>query len=285
MVLLLSVFVTNMLPVQAAMSSTAPAILNSASLTPKSTGDEKLDQLLTETLSRITTSGMSQFDQVKAVYDYLINNFYHDDSGSSGYTFDTTDSSLQEYLTALNEKSWMYYTIYGMLNFNRGDCYGYSFSFVALTRAFGFDSWVVMGKTTTTSGSYSNHAWAIIRIGDTEYVFDPDIDDRIAGSKGTGYYRFCKPYSQVTSKYRVYSNEESTNTYGNQTGDESPLILNVLKSMADRVLADNGQEFDASYYAATYPDVVAALGTDPAALLQHYNRYGAKEGRYPNANH
>ena len=41
--------------------------------------------------------------------------------------------------------------------------------------------------------------------------------------------------------------------------------------------------FDANYYANRYPDVVRVLGTDPDVLLNHYNTYGAKEGRYANA--
>ena len=41
--------------------------------------------------------------------------------------------------------------------------------------------------------------------------------------------------------------------------------------------------FDAAYYAARYPDVVAALGSDPAILRAHYNAFGKTEGRFPNA--
>lgn len=39
--------------------------------------------------------------------------------------------------------------------------------------------------------------------------------------------------------------------------------------------------FDPAYYAATYPDVVAALGTDSQVLLAHYLTYGMAEGRTP----
>lgn len=281
--LVLALSLTPVSTSHAAMSSTAKTTLNSAALSPKTTGDETLDQLISDRLSQIMTADMTQYDQVKAIYDYLIGSFYHDDNGTSGYTFDTTSNDLQTYLTNLSAKSWMYYTIYGFLNFNHGDCYGYSFTFTAMARALGFDAWVVMGKTSTTSGSYSNHAWSVIRIGGIDYVFDPDIDDMIAGTKATGYYRFCKPYSQVASKYRVYSNAESTQVYQNGTGDTSPLILNVEHSMADRLLAANGLEFDPEYYAATYPDVVATLGSDPAVLLNHYNTCGIAEKRHPNA--
>ena len=39
--------------------------------------------------------------------------------------------------------------------------------------------------------------------------------------------------------------------------------------------------FDPEYYANTYPDVVAELGTSPQALLDHYLTFGMKEGRLP----
>lgn len=41
----------------------------------------------------------------------------------------------------------------------------------------------------------------------------------------------------------------------------------------------DGWVFDAEYYAETYPDVVAAFGTDATLLYQHYLSFGQKEGR------
>ncbi|MCR4763495.1 MAG: SGNH/GDSL hydrolase family protein [Lachnospiraceae bacterium] len=45
----------------------------------------------------------------------------------------------------------------------------------------------------------------------------------------------------------------------------------------------NGVVFDAAFYAATYPDVVAALGKSESALFKHYMTFGIKEGRRPTA--
>ena len=41
--------------------------------------------------------------------------------------------------------------------------------------------------------------------------------------------------------------------------------------------------FDAAYYAARYPDVVAVFGNDPTMLKMHYDLCGKAEGRFPNA--
>ena len=43
----------------------------------------------------------------------------------------------------------------------------------------------------------------------------------------------------------------------------------------------DGNVFDAEFYAQTYPDVVAAFGTDPDMLYMHYVCCGAAEGRMP----
>ena len=43
------------------------------------------------------------------------------------------------------------------------------------------------------------------------------------------------------------------------------------------------EKFDPAFYAATYADVVNALGTDVNALYNHYLTYGQKEGRLPYA--
>ena len=51
---------------------------------------------------------------------------------------------------------------------------------------------------------------------------------------------------------------------------------------ADDVSTSFYTVFDAAYYAAQNPDVVAAFGNDSAKLLQHYLVFGIKEGRQPN---
>ncbi len=56
-----------------------------------------------------------------------------------------------------------------------------------------------------------------------------------------------------------------------------------LTSFAAPATMPDGQVFDAEFYAKTYPDVVAVLGTDAAALYKHYQTYGKKEGRLPYA--
>lgn len=61
------------------------------------------------------------------------------------------------------------------------------------------------------------------------------------------------------------------------------VALSLVLTLPFGFSASAASTFDASYYAAQYPDVAAALGTDADALLQHYIQFGASEGRKPSA--
>lgn len=54
----------------------------------------------------------------------------------------------------------------------------------------------------------------------------------------------------------------------------------LMAQAAPETMPD-GTTFDAEYYAASNPDVAAALGTDATALYQHYTQFGKNEGRKP----
>ena len=58
------------------------------------------------------------------------------------------------------------------------------------------------------------------------------------------------------------------------------LCVPVISHAAPQTMPDGGV-FDAEFYAAKYPDVVVALGTDPATLYAHYVLFGKSEGRLP----
>lgn len=57
------------------------------------------------------------------------------------------------------------------------------------------------------------------------------------------------------------------------------LINNSIVVNAQPKVMEDGTIFDAEYYAERYADVVAAYGTDEAALFQHYINYGKAENR------
>ncbi|MBO5033306.1 MAG: hypothetical protein J6C19_11075 [Lachnospiraceae bacterium] len=58
-------------------------------------------------------------------------------------------------------------------------------------------------------------------------------------------------------------------------------MTNPLSAMAAPVVYPDGTIFDAVYYEANNPDVVAVVGSSAQALYQHYILYGRIEGRLP----
>lgn len=61
------------------------------------------------------------------------------------------------------------------------------------------------------------------------------------------------------------------------------MVANPVVSYAAPQEVEPGVWFDAEYYAANNPDVVAVFGTDPGMLYLHYKTYGKNEGRLPMA--
>ena len=61
----------------------------------------------------------------------------------------------------------------------------------------------------------------------------------------------------------------------------SVVICKPITAQAAPVLMPNGEYFDAQFYAATYPDVYKAFGTNSVLLYQHYVYCGRNEGRLP----
>lgn len=173
-------------------SGSVQSILNSAALNPSKSGFGPLDTLLDNLFAQILTSDMNTYQKVKTCYDYLIQNCSY---GMNERMFDYIEYLFGGYG---NEVS-----AYGMLTGHVGVCDDYSAAFAAMTKAIGLDCRVVSGQTHKTDGGYTPHAWCVINIDGTEYVFDPQVEDNIAKGGAIQYYRFCKRYDEVPDKYIV----------------------------------------------------------------------------------
>ena len=163
-------------------ASDAEWLLNNAELYPTYSGADYCDEVVAETLSRITYDGMSTYDKVLACYNYLV------DTCSYG------DNVLRLDFPEANGTA----RAYGMLVGHVGACDDYSCAFAALTRAIGLNCYTVYGQTARADGGYTGHIWCVIAIDGVEYVFDPQIDDNIGGDS---YYRFCVTYDETPGSY------------------------------------------------------------------------------------
>ncbi len=139
---------------------------------------EDADELIRSTIESQTNSSMSTYQKVKALYTYII---------------DITDYGYGGYGN--------YCSVYSVLVDHIGTCADYNYVMMAFLRYLGIDAALVSGQTHKASGGYTGHQWVEAYIGGTTYVFDPQIDDNIAGGGTIYYYRFCKTYSEVSDKY------------------------------------------------------------------------------------
>ena len=88
---------------------------------------------------------------------------------------------------------------------HKGVCNHYSSAYAAILQAIGLDVQVVSGKTKSSAGGYSSHVWVTVRIDGVDYLFDPQVDQRIAQRNGNvpQYYRFGKAVSMLQSDYQA----------------------------------------------------------------------------------
>lgn len=172
------------------------ALLNSAALKPQATVSSRLNALVQDFIGAHLSDSMDTYTRVRTVFDYMIDNYVYDNS-----VMNLTDPELVElyFSGGMNEIMAIW-----ILESGRGVCDNYSAAFAAILRAIGLDCRVVTGVAYTTSGSGSGHAWTVVNIGGTEYIFDPQIEQNIAQRDGVvHYYRFGVTYDSIPGRYAV----------------------------------------------------------------------------------
>lgn len=172
-------------------------ILNAAPLNPQDPQSEDLNQFVDDIMDSIITEDMSTYQQVKACYDYL--------------TTTTTYGSHMAYLgTPIgNVTAGDIYQQYGeiegqgavVLGAHTGMCNAYASAFIVMAREIGLDAYLVRGSTQSAWGGYTYHEWAEVRIGDSVYIFDPQLEQDLTRA-GLGTYNvFGKTYNEVPGRY------------------------------------------------------------------------------------
>lgn len=162
--------------------------VNEVTLSPVRSGSKELNDLIDQIFAQILTEKMTNYDKVKACYDWLITN---------------TEYGLNPEMPSIEVTTWEEYEAYDVLSSHYGVCDHYAAAFAKMMQALGLNCRVEGGLTHRADGGYTPHAWNILTINGTEYVFDAQIDDNIAKDGAIGYYRFGKTYAEVPDKYIV----------------------------------------------------------------------------------
>ena len=139
--------------------------MNKIKLKPGTTGFEDLDKEYKKIIKKVTKGKTSVYDKVKAVYKYNIENMTHD----------------------------------------KYHCKQFNGTFAGMMKVLGIENvYCARGETTTTSGGWTEHTWAIIEINDTRYVFDTSLDRHVLDrTKKINYSKFFKTESEVKKSYKL----------------------------------------------------------------------------------
>ena len=182
--------------------TTPQGLLNAATLTPMKTNDETLDAMVEDILRQILTDGMSNYDKVKACYDYLKKNTVYQTKNEATEIRGGVYNSWVDYKNVILATE--------VLSTGKGVCDHYAAAFHVLTRRIGLESYICVGQHLSQKGGMGGHVWNSITLDGTDYIFDAQIDDLGSG----GYNRFLKTFAQMGTKYQDYNIAQSKAEFG-----------------------------------------------------------------------
>ncbi len=143
---------------------TLQQVINAQSLNPTATGIEELDKQVQTVLAQILPANATNYEKLDAIYDYM----------QTGFTRGGSEVDLGQAAKLAGDKVFRHvgellfaYEANQMLTQHKGVSDHYAALFCVLTRAAGFDSYVVNG-----SRDGKNHVWNNVRIDGKLYAFD-----------------------------------------------------------------------------------------------------------------
>lgn len=180
-------------------------LINSSAGASVRTDCKPLDRAVDEIFSKLFKPGMSTYDKVTAVYNYMIINY---SGGSSNTLYPPTapDVSLQlnssdipKYYKNVDSKIVSYAS--SIIGTHKGTCINYSSAFIVFMKALGLDCFLADGTTSSASGGMTEHWWPIVILNGQYYIFDAQVDDHIANGGSIRYLRFGYTVQELAAQY------------------------------------------------------------------------------------
>lgn len=197
--------------------SAAQMRINMAALTPAATGFSPLDQKAGEIISGISGT---PYDKLSRIYSYVI---YNISTGNAATDIAALSSTLGDVAYVSEGDSLLVYEAYTGLASKMANSSQYASMFVVLARAAGFDAYRVTGTSHKTGG---NHAWAIVKIGGYEYIFDPYLEDLNKENGTIRYHYFCRTQKELAGNYKYADKQGDIAAFGGFRV-MAPMTLNV----------------------------------------------------------
>jgi hypothetical protein len=161
-------------------------------------GNAMVDGFVASILDSAITPGMSSRDKVKAIYDYMIYNFVHDDNAMPIIALGD-DSGIGNPLADAVE-----YALPIIMTKN-GTCDVFANVFRLLALRLGFECNYVSGQYVNGNGSKTGHGWNQIKVDDEWYWVDVDVEGSVFRRDGLSqplYFLFMKKDGEWTSNHQ-----------------------------------------------------------------------------------
>jgi hypothetical protein len=131
-------------------------------------------------LSNLDLVNKTEYEKVQAIYSYIAKNVTYD------------------YKNLNNKDYTLKQSAYAALVNQTAVCQGYSSLFYYLALSAGLDSRVVVGQSINAEGKVEDHAWNVVRIGNTYYYVDSTWD---AGRQYYEYFLQGKNFGEHSNAY------------------------------------------------------------------------------------
>ena len=161
---------------------------------------EKEEQLGKDIIKKIIKSGMSDFDKVKAINDYMIQNVSYD---------------MDNYLN--NSIPYESYTALGAMEKKVAVCAGYAKMFKILASCAGLEATYVSGDT-----PYGGHAWNQVKVDGKWYNIDVTWNDPDCETEDDGHY-YCGCYRYFLLSNEDFNKKHTPKKSVNETGSSRDL--------------------------------------------------------------
>ncbi len=142
-----------------------------------------LDEIIFPAINEIISDDMSDKEKLEAIYSYVLQ-------------FSFKDRSLD----IPEEKRQYREQLYAMSLFEKGygTSYDYSAAFSFMAHSIGYEPKLIYGNCLFSDNSSNDHAWVVIEIDGTDYIFDPATEVILRQNKEKyGRERFMKTYAEV----------------------------------------------------------------------------------------
>lgn len=160
---------------------TEQSIIQNTTASSLPSPEEYVKQVIRDTVPKFSRPDMSEYEKVKAAFDYLIEiGYYQRPIALDVWRFRSTGGAIPSYVETRS---------LSMLLFGFGTCEDYAASLVLLLEEMGIEARYMTGLTYTRGGGLTYHSWTQAKVDGVWYHLDSELEDGISDD-GTVRYRY-----------------------------------------------------------------------------------------------